>query len=131
MKEEMNELIRKGIVQSGMTQIPFTSWGRGQAVLLFCPGEVASELVAALAHRSRVIAPQLPTATSDSEFARWLGVLVDGLGLVQPSAVLVGGACVFANVARCETDRVARVETVSSVVPRDDEMAALVERLGL
>ena len=126
----MSELSRNGVVQSGTTQIPFTSGGHGQSVLLFCLGEVAPELVAALAHRSRVIVPRLPPDTSDSEFAHWLGVLVDGLGLVQPRAVLVGGACVFANVARNETDRVTRVETVVSV-PHDDEIAALVERLAL
>jgi len=99
-------------------------------VLLFCLGEAAPELVAALAHRSRVIAPRVPRATSDSEFAHWLRVLVDGLGLVEPRAVLVGAACIFANVARNETDRVARVETVTGV-PHDDEVAALIERLGL
>lgn len=126
----MNEQSRKGIVQSGATEIPFTSRGHGRAVLLFCAGEAAPELVAALACRARVIAPRLPPAASDSEFAHWLGVLVDGLGLVRPSAVLVGAACVFANVARNETDRIAKVETVSSV-PQGDEMATLVERLGL
>lgn len=126
----MSELSRNGVVQSGTTQIPFTSRGHGQAVLLFCLGEAAPELVAALAHRSRVIAPRLPCATSDSEFAHWLRVLVDGLGLVEPRAVLVGAACIFANVARNETDRVARVETVTGV-PNDDEVAALIERLGL
>jgi len=99
-------------------------------VLLFCLGEAAPELVAALARHARVVAPRLPPATSDSEFGHLLGVLVDGLGLVQPRVVLVGDACLFASVARNEKDRVARVETVASVL-HDDEMATLVERLEL
>lgn len=130
MTAKTNELSRHGIVQSGATEIPFTSRGHGQAVLLLCAGEPAPELVAALARRCRVIAPLFPPAASECEFARWLGVLIDGLGLLQPRAVFVGDAGIFADVARNDTERVARVDMIRSVVRRDD-IAALVERLGL
>lgn len=129
MKEQDKKDRARGVVQYGTAQIAYTCRGVGQATLLLCVGDAAPELVFALASRFRVIAPTLPPVRCDLDFAAWLSILADGLGLTHPRVVLVGQAAVLASVTQNDTDRFERIELISSK-PHREEIKALIERLS-
>ncbi len=113
----------------GATQIPFDSWGRGPAVVLFCSPPQTPRIASAMAERFRVIAPGVSDELGEQELAQVLGVLVEGLGLVRPAAVLVGRFSGLVAAAYGEAERLGQIEALPGV-PDADQVAGLIKQLS-
>lgn len=81
------------VLQAGDTETLYRRAGAGPSVLILCNGALAEplggRLFERLAVRFRVVATALPDGDAGRELlATWLGDVLEGLGLVQPSLVL-------------------------------------------
>jgi hypothetical protein len=112
----------------GATQIPFDSWGRGPVVVLFCSPEQRLRLAIAMAERFRIIAPGVSDELGEQGLAQVLSVLVEGLGLVRPAAVLVGRFSELVAAAYGEPERLGQIEVLPGV-PDADQLATVIEQL--
>ncbi len=114
----------------GSTQIAFDSWGRGPAVVLLCSAKAAPRIAQAMATRFRVIAPRLSGELGEQALANVIGVLVEGLGLERPAAVLVGRFSGLVGAAYREAERLGQIEALPDV-PEAEGIAGLMKRLSV
>lgn len=83
----------EAVLQTGTIETRYLRAGAGAPMLLLFQGALTDALGAALftqlATRYRVVAPRVPVGVGGAgmPFVKWLRELVDGLGLVQPTAI--------------------------------------------
>lgn len=125
----------EAVVQAGATETRYHRAGCGAPLLLLVPGGAAGALggplFALLSARFRVVAPVPPE--DEAEVERWLGEVLDGLGLSRPALVAAGALAAPARAfARADPERVGRVVVCSPDEPGesavDDDAGCLVVR---
>ena len=125
---------RRAIVDCGDVETEYFRAGRGRTVIFLggalAGGGAREALVAALATRFRVIAPQslsvlaMAAATESGErpFTRWLLGVLDGLGIDGASLVVEGplalDASSFAEVYAARVERIVLLGAPTAASPR-------------
>lgn len=83
----------EAVLQTGTIETRYLRAGTGTPILLLFQstreGSLGAGLFTQLAARYRVVAPRVPDGVgcAGMPLARWLRELIDGLGLVQPTAI--------------------------------------------